>query len=185
MIEAYIYMKTVEKKVLWKVELKAFIKEKEHVKTAEGIISFKEELSTPLDTIVSMLKKKDIEIKLYSNYKSIISLAKSYTGVTKFIPEQVDIKTSFSELEKYIEENIFELPDYLNVRLKDIKEENKFLKSTIINTIFFKAYLYFNENPSCTTDIPLFIDLKRAGVIDKEMLIEDIFTAIEITFTGE
>jgi len=182
MIEALIFLKGIEKKVTWKLELKTTINGKEYKKESEGIINSKEELRDPVDTILSMLKKKNVEIHIKTNSKEIKKIADSLKTETKLITtfdENLNLDTSESE-EVVLNTS---LPDKLNIRLSEIKEENDFLKSTIINSILLKAYLYFIEHPEKTTEIPLFIDLKNKGIIPEEMIIEDIFEKIEETIS--
>lgn len=172
MIEAFIYIKPKDKSLLWKIVLKTVIKGKKYEKVTSGIITTKEELRDPFDTLLSMLKKKNVKIYLTSNYKSIITLAQEYKGETIFITKlDKSLTTSFEEESLYIKE---ELPKYLQVRLKDLEEE---LKNIKIGAFFLRAYLYFLDKE--IVDIPLFIDLKRSGYFSEEIQMEDIFQTIE------
>lgn len=180
MIEAFLFLKKIEKKVAWKLELKTLIKGKEYKKEAEGIINKKEELRDPIDTLISLLKKKNIEILLITNSKEIKKITDSLNLDIKIQTKiNKELLLDISEVEDTIIKT--SLPDILNIRLSEIKEENAFLKSTVIHSIFLKAYLFFLEYPERIIEIPLFIDLKNKGLLPEDSIIEDIFSKIEET----
>jgi hypothetical protein len=183
MIKAFIYMKTKEKKVFWKLILKTKVKGKDFQKEFEGIAESKEELSQPLEILESAIKIKTQTIEVITNYSYINKLLEKYNGELK-IKSILDkeYKEDISEMENYAEKNLKDLPTYLKIRLSEIQEDN-FEKNLKISMILFRAYLYFKENPEETIEIPLIADMKRENLIDKEILMEDLFISIEETFS--
>jgi hypothetical protein len=175
-------MKTKNKNILWKLLLTTIVKDKEIKKEFEGIASSKEELLQPIETLESAIKVKTTEINLKTNYKFIFEYLKKYNGPLKIIPSlDKELVLDISDMENYARENLKDIPEFLKIRLREIKEEG-FEKNLKISMILFRAYLYFKEKPEETFEIPLIKDLKKENEIKEDLLIEDIFIKIEESF---
>lgn len=71
-----------------------------------------------------------------------------------------------------------DVPDFINVKLKDIESENKFQTNINIALKLLQIYSYFNDNPDKMFDFPLYQDLINNGYIEKHETAEDLLEYI-------
>jgi hypothetical protein len=171
-LQAYIYTKKHQKEILFITVIEA-IKDGKVLKSvkSKGIILEGDSLTEPLEIIIASLKKDNIKLSLATNDKNIIELAKLYEHFSERILINIPDDINFNDLIKHNEETNPDIPKYIYLKSKDIK--NEFQKKLIL----FRIATYFDEKKENIFDFPLFLELKEDSEIVEEFvenIIEDI-----------
>ncbi len=188
MIKATIYIETINQKMAWVLNLTFEKNGEKFNKKIKDIIESKNEMNEPFHALIKTLKSPQ-EITLYSNYKYIIDLAEKdtsehkITGILerdKSFYEQID--SDLVEVKKEIEIQYPNVPEYIKVRLEDLKNKfedpNDFNINIAISMALLKIAGYFADKNDEVYEFPLFKDLKAEGYIPKEYEVEDVLMTV-------
>jgi hypothetical protein len=172
MKKAIIYLETVNKTMMWVLDFNG--------KEIKDIITSKDGMNEPFETLMCL---SDKNIEVISNYSYIVKLAED-AGLKATLDKNQETysKYDLSESKQIIEFENPIVPDFVNIRLADIKsnieELNSLTLSFATTWALLKIASYFNSNESTVFEFPLYKDMKTEGLIPNDFEVEDVIISI-------
>lgn len=184
MVEARIYLEKQNDSILWILTLTATVKQKLYSKSVKDIIYSDSDKKAPYTMLLSMIKAK--EVKVFSNEQYIIDLFNGDNSDIVFETHLDKEKTNYDltgldDMKEVSNEIDPDVPSFVKVRLSELKAkagDSEIALTISIAMNLMKIAGYFNEDETKTYEFPLFLDLKKEGLIKKDEEVEDIIMAV-------